>query len=417
MGSGITQWCKMTSGNASTPQESESQDKGKTSEKKDLAKELGETEKSYRNSYIIAGIFIVFMVGMVVFSLYPRNQPVDDKDDYPLAKDSNVLPDISLKSKLPFDTPVEITITIEPNNENAPPINASIYFLRLEDAEEYQHKTDKLKEISIDWKSNANEMTVKTSLDSSTSYAFVVIPKDSTIVNVRYNMDAYPYRPLLPYFLAFGIIGCIVPFVYILVHRRKSKNIRKALGKEKRKRRRKEERKAARDQRRRMQQQPRFLYQQGSQYQQTVQQQPIAMGIPAQLSAIIQQLQVIRQQEGAVSNQLKFEGSPQQKQLLLRRYQEIQLHKESLQKEAQRLQGEIQMNRLQGMGRGSNPAAPQPQTPYGAPHQHAGFNQGPDRPGTAYPQNPPPPMNPAPYPQGSGQQQHDLDGIFTLDNR
>ena len=410
----------MTSGGVSIPKEGKNGEKGKTTEKVDLVQELGAAEKSYRNSYIIAGIFIVFMAAMVVFSLYPRTQPVNDEDDFLLLNEPNVLPEISLKSKLPFDTPAEITISVEPSNQNAPPINSNIYFLSVEDAEEYADEPDKLKERSIDWESNTNKMTVKTSLDPNTAYAFVVSPKNSTSVknvNVRYDMDTYPYKPLLPFFLAFGILGCLVPFIYIHVHRRKSDKIRKALGKEKRKRRRKEERKAARDQRRRMQQQPRAIYQQAGQYQQIVQQQPMAMTTQAQLSAIIQQLQVIRQQEGAVSNQLKFEGSPQQKQLLLGRYQEIQLQKESMQKEAQRLQREIQTNRLQGMGRGPNPTVPQARSHYGTSQQQAGFQQRPGSAGAPYPQNPPPPMNQAPYPQGRDQQQHNLDGIFSLDDR
>ena len=129
-------------------------------------------------------------------------------------------------------------------------------------------------------------------------------------------------------------------------------------------------------------------------------------GTQGQLAGIIRQLQVLRQQEAVVSNQLKIEGYAEQKRLLLGRYQEIQVQKETLQQHARVLQETIQREKMQGI---SAPAAP------GSPH--AG------EPAGTYLQNeakmpaPPPPSqysDQVPSVPGQEYRAEELDDIFSM---
>ena len=130
---------------------------------------------------------------------------------------------------------------------------------------------------------------------------------------------------------------------------------------------------------------------------------PARMQTPEeQLPYIVQQLQVLRQQESAVTNQLQLQGPTEQKQLLIRRYQEIQIQKQSLQQQAQMLQQNIRQGKYQEVGSVNMPpnSNSPPRAAYGIGNQ---YQQQPRS------QRQPPPM---PTPPNSHSEE-EIENIFT----
>ena len=354
-------------------------------QKKDIVKELGAAEKSYRNSYIIGAIFIVFLLVMVVISFYPQKASLEDDSIFP-SSEAEMLEEITLHNPLPFNIPVDISVELSPGTDVDDKILLNIYFMKKDDANDKLNDIENLKRKSIESKEATGKMDFEASLEPGTPYVFVIVLPEGTTnsynrVKVHYEMNSYPFQPYLPVFIGIGMIGCIVPFIYIQIDSKKTKKLRKALKKEKRSRQKKltkEEsatlgmpppivrpstpppaQQSLRPQHYPAQAHPQ--YQKPPQSQTQFQPPPMPTGTQGQLAYIIQQLQVLRQQEGVVSNQLKMEGYPEQKQLLLGRYQEIQAQKQILQQQAQALQSIIQKDKLQGLG--SESARPRPPSP------------------------------------------------------
>jgi len=377
--------------------------KAPNDQKKDIAKELGAAEKSYRNSYIIAAIFIVFLLAMVAISFYPQKAPLEEHPIFPTRNDWEISDEIILQNPLPFNIPVDISVELSSSADADEKIFLDIYFLKKDDMNDNRNDIEKLKQKSIESKEQTGKMDFDASLEPDTEYVFVMILPEGASnlygeVNVNYEVNSYPFRPYLPVFIGVGLIGCIVPFIYIQMDSKKTKKLRKALKKEKKTRQKKLTKEEAATlglpppivrptspqsgqiwsgphgaqqyptlARPQYQPQAQHPVQAQSQAQHPVhaQSQPQSQskqtGAQAQLAYVIQQLQVLRQQEIAVSNQLKLEGPAGQKQLLLGRYQEIQTQKQVLQKQAQALQAIIQKEKLQGLG--SESAKPRPPSP------------------------------------------------------
>ncbi len=364
-------------------------------DKKDIAKELGAAEKSYRNSYIIGAIFIVFMLVMVIISFYPQEAPLEDDSIYP-SRDVDILQEITIKNPLPFNIPVKISVKLSSGTDVNEKVFLNIYFMKKDDAFNNEKDIEMLKQKSIKSLPRTGKMDFEASLEPGTAYVFVmVLPEGASNlysrVNVHYEVNSYPFMPYLPIFIGIGLIGCIVPFIYIQIDLKKTKKLRKALIKEKRTRQKKLSKQGKgtnmpppivrptppqaqqwagpqaqqypphSNPRYHPQTQSHYPVQTKAQSPPQLQSQPMQTGAQEKLAYIIQQLQVLRQQEAVVSNQLKMEGPSEQKQLLLGRYQEIQTQKQLLQQQAQALQGVIQREKLQSLG--SEPARPRPPSP------------------------------------------------------
>lgn len=208
----------------------------------DISKKLYSAEKYYRNSYIIAGIILLFMGAMVALTFYPQKIQVTD-EEVDLSGNNEVLKGIQIDKKVfSFDIHVDGSMTIVPDDpELQGNIFASIYFLKTEDAVRYsrgaEYDLDMLKNRSIAYGHNTDRISFEAKLEPDTVYSFVIItPRGSYLGNyatVDYDMKAYPFRPLLPFFIGLGIIGSIVPFVYIHFITAKAKKLRKNLAKKK----------------------------------------------------------------------------------------------------------------------------------------------------------------------------------------
>jgi len=204
----------------------------------DISKKLYSAEKYYRNSYIIAGIILLFMGAMVALSFYPQNIRVMD-EEMDLSGNNEVLKSIQIDKKIfSFDIPVEGSMIIVPDDPNLEGmIFASIYFLETEDAVKYRYDDEMLKNISIAYGHNTDRISFDSKLKTDTGYSFFVITQRGSYLGnyatVDYDMKAYPFRPLLPIFIALGVIGSMVPFVYIHFITGKAKKLRKNLAKKK----------------------------------------------------------------------------------------------------------------------------------------------------------------------------------------
>ncbi len=353
--------------------------------KKDTASELSSTVKSYMTWYIVAGVSIFIIILGVILSFLPVEVPVNDESVYVSGYPEILTEEIKLKkSGLSFEIPVDVTLDVRHDN---PAIKFDIYFLEKDKAELYKHNSADLEKHSLSYEKNVNRINLKIDLKPDTSYVFVVQTGSVVEAEVTYELNTYPFQPYLPFFLILGIIGCVVPFVYIQLTSSKRKKLERALIKEKR-RRQKEMSKMRGPIRRETPPQPMMQ-------QAPVQQQPVPgrqmTGTPPpariqspeeQLPFIVQQLQVLRQQEIAVSNQLKLQGPAEQKQLLLKRYQEIQIQKQSLQQHAQTLQQNIQQGKYQAAGSNipSNPNSPSQAGPLGGNQYQQPQSQPPQQP-------------------------------------
>jgi len=208
----------------------------------DISKKLYSAEKYYRNAYIIAGIIVLFMVGMVALTFYPQKIRVMDEEmdlSGNAEGDSNeVLKSIQIEKKVfSFDIPVKGSMVIVPDDPDLEgKVFASIYFLKTEDVV-HRYNNEMLKNISIAYGHNTDRISFDAKLETNTEYSFVVItsgnPYHGKYATVDYDMKAYPLRPLLPIFIGLGIIGSIVPFVYIHFITAKANKLRKNLAKKK----------------------------------------------------------------------------------------------------------------------------------------------------------------------------------------
>ncbi len=204
----------------------------------DISKKLYSAEKYYRNSYIIAGIILLFMGAMVALTFYPQNIRIMD-EEMDLSGNNEVLKSIQIDKKIfSFDIPVEGSMIIVPDDPNLEGmIFASIYFLETDDAVKYRYDDEMLKNISIAYGHNTDRISFDSKLKTDTGYSFVVITSRGSYLGnyatVDYDMKAYPFRPLLPIFIALGVIGSMVPFVYIHFITGKAKKLRKNLAKKK----------------------------------------------------------------------------------------------------------------------------------------------------------------------------------------
>ncbi|MDP7264000.1 MAG: hypothetical protein QGH39_00395 [Candidatus Thermoplasmatota archaeon] len=211
--------------------------KGPEDQKKDIAKELGAAEKSYRNSYIIAAIFIVFMLVMVIISFLPQEAPLENDSIYP-TRDAEILEEITLQNPLPFKIPADISIELTIGTNTDEKIFLKVYFMKLTDAKKNEYDFEKLKEKSIESREAAGKMDFEANLEPGTAYVFVMaLPEGDSNpygrVDIHYEVNTYPFLPYLPVFIGIGLIGCIVPFIYIQRDAKKTKKLRKALIKEK----------------------------------------------------------------------------------------------------------------------------------------------------------------------------------------
>ena len=209
----------------------------------DISKKLYSAEKYYRNSYIIAGIIVLFMGAMVALTFYPQKIRVMDEEMDLSGNDNGdnneVLKSIQIEKKIfSFDISAEGSMIIVPDDPDLEgKIFASIYFLKTKDAKDNQYNEEMLKNISIAYGQNTDRLSFESKLELDTAYSFVVItdgdPYRGKYATVDYDMKAYPFRPLLPFFIGLGIIGSIVPFIYIHFITGKAKKLRKNLAKKK----------------------------------------------------------------------------------------------------------------------------------------------------------------------------------------
>lgn len=303
----------------------------------DIRDKLRETEKSYRNSYIIAGVFVLFMIVMLIIAYYPMPIPLRN-DSMTVSPTPDILSDVTLEKKLfGFDIPVDVRMKLEPTGAGEEvPKDTAIYFLARKDAEDLRFTTDveELESHSLGYQRGREEISFSTALEPDVPYTFLIMREGDNFETVEatavYDMDCYPVKPYLPFIIGIGVIGCTVPLVYIVLDSRKKRTLEGQLSKKK---------KARRKQ---------ALRRQGS----PVPGSPQPPGIPGQTAApvaynnrnqqhlqyILQQLQVLKQQEGVVQNQLRMAGPREQKVQLLKRYEDIQTQKTQLEKQVIQLQ-------------------------------------------------------------------------------
>jgi len=342
-----------------------------SSKEKEIQEKLKEAEKSYRNSYIIAGVVILFMAAMMAISFYPLEVPKED-EPFDLSTSSNSLSDITLEKKLfAFDIPVDMNIELETSGGGDVPDDVSIYFLKKdEEGEHHSYNPEELKAKSVAYGKNVECLSFSTSLEPDTPYTFVVRRDDygnSIECRAVYSIDTYPLKPYIPFFIAIGVIGCAIPFTYILLDSKKRAKLERELAKKKRKRAKKAQ-KGPGPFKRPTSPPPGVPGQPGA---------PVAYESRSQkhLQYALQQLHVVTQQETVIKNQLRFVGPREQKMLLLKRYGDIQAQKRSMEQQVVRLRQE------------SGVAAPAPQPPPQPPGQQPPV-QGPPHQGSP-PHRPP----------------------------